>query len=102
MPNPIVDFPWNKVNVIATTDPEVCAGPCVLHSIIFNGMTAVGDVAVYDGIDNTGTLIGTLILRSNIHVSCQPMTFIYDCKMTTGIHLQYDGTFTGNFTVTFW
>lgn len=101
MPNPAVDFPWDKVNVTATTDPEVRKGACVLHSIVFNGMTAVGDVAIYDGIDNTGTLIGTLILRSLVQVSCQPMTFLYDCEMTTGIHLEYDGTFAGNFTVTF-
>ena len=99
MPNPIIDFPWDKVNVIA--DAIVHTGACVLHSIIFNGMTAVGDVAIYDGIDATGTLIGTLILRSAIHVSCQPMLFTYDCEMTTGIFLDYDATFAGNYTVTF-
>ena len=64
-------------------------------------MTAVGDVGIYDGIDNTGTLIGTLILRSAIQVSCQPFTIILDCEMATGIHFEYDGTFAGNFTVTF-
>ena len=99
MSNPVADFPWEKTYVAATTDPEVKAGPCVLHAIVFNGMTAVGDVSVYDGIDNTGTLIGVLHLRSAVHVSCQPITFFYDCEMATGIHLQYDGTFAGNFTV---
>lgn len=99
MGNPAVDFPWDKVNV--TGDLLVHTGPCVLHSITFNGMTAVGDVAIYDGIDATGTLIGTLILRSAIHVSCQPMPFIYDCEMTTGIFFDYDATFAGNFTVMF-
>jgi len=99
MPNPAIDFPWSKVNVIA--DQLVHTGPCVLHSITFNGMTAVGDVAVYDGVDNTGTLIGTLILRSAVQVSCQPFTLILDCEMATGIYFDYDATFTGNFTVTF-
>ena len=97
--NSAIDFPWDKVNVVA--DAVVRTGPCVLHSITFNGMTAVGDVAIYDGIDNTGTLIGTLILRSAVHVSCQPYTIILDCEMTTGIFFDYDGTLTGNFTVTF-
>jgi len=97
--NSAIDFPWDKVNVVA--DAVVRTGPCVLHSITFNGMTAVGDVAIYDGIDNTGTLIGTLILRSAVHVSCQPFTIILDCEMTTGIFFDYDGTLTGNFTVTF-
>ena len=97
MPNPAVDFPWRKVIVAA--DAVVNTGPCVLHAIQFNGMTAVGNVAVYDGVDATGTLIGTLILRSAIHVSCQPMTFFYDCEMDVGIFLDYDATFAGNFTV---
>ena len=97
--NSAIDFPWDKVNVIV--DALVCTGKCVLHSITFNGMTAVGDVAIYDGIDNTGTLIGTLILRTAVQVSCQPLTLLYDCKMATGIYFDYDATFAGNFTVMF-
>ena len=99
MGNSIVDFPWKKLNV--TADAIVNTGPCVLHSITFNGMTVVGDVLIFDGIDNTGTLISTLILRSAVQVSCQPFTLIFDCEMETGIFFDYDGTFTGNFTVTF-
>ena len=99
MPTPVLDFPWDKVNV--TADAIVHTGPCVLHSITFNGMTVVGDVAIYDGVDATGTLIGTLILRSAVQVSCQPFTLILDCEMTTGIFFDYDAAFNGNFTVTF-
>ena len=62
-------------------------------------MTTVGDVAVYDGVDATG-LIGTLILRSAVQVSCQPMTFWYDCEMLIGVHMVFT-SFVGNFTVTF-
>ena len=99
MPNPVIDFPWEKL--IVTADTTVHTGACVLHSIIFNGMTVVGDVDIYDGVDNTGTLIGTLVLRTAVQVSCQPMAFTYDCEMATGIFLDYDGTFVGNFTVMF-
>ena len=99
MGNPAIDFPWSKVNV--TEDTVVKTGAGVLHAIVFNGMTVVGDVAIYDGIDDTGTLIGTLILRSAVHVSCQPITFTYDCEMDTGIFIDYDDAFTGNFTVLF-
>ena len=98
MPNPVVDFPWDKVNI--TGSSIAYNGPCVLHSIVFNGMTTVGTCGIFDGITNAGTLIGTLILRSAIHVSCQPMTFIYDCEMTTGIYLEFTGL-VGNLTVTF-
>ena len=99
MPNPAVDFPWKKLNVAA--DAIVHNGPCVLHSITFNGMTAVGNVLIYDGVDAGGTLISTLILRSAVQVSCQPFTLILDCEMETGIFFDYDATFAGNFTVTF-
>jgi len=99
MANPVLDFPWDKINIPA--EGIAHTGPCVLHSIIFNGMTAVGDVAIYDGVDAGGTLIGTLILRTAVQVSCQPFTLILDCKMETGIFIDYDATFTGNFTVTF-
>jgi len=99
MSNPVIDFPWEKLNV--TADAIVRTGPCVLHSITFNGMTVVGNVDIYDGIDATGTLIGTLILRSAVQVSCQPFTLILDCEMDTGIFFDYDATFVGNFTVTF-
>ena len=99
MPNSAIDFPWEKVNVIA--DAIVHTGPCVLHSITFNGMTAVGDVAIYDGITAGGTLIGTLILRTAVQTSCQPFTLILDCEMAAGIFFDYDAKFAGNFTVTF-
>ena len=98
MPNPAIDFPWDKLNVTGTG--TVCPRPCVLHSIVFNGMTTVGDVAIYDGVDAGGTLIGTLILRSAVQVSCQPFTIILDCKMATGIHMVFTDL-VGNFTVAF-
>jgi len=99
MPNPVLDFPWDKVNV--TAGAIVHTGPCVLHSITFNGMTVVGDVAIWDGIAAAGTLVGTLILRSAVQVSCQPFTLILDCEMDTGIFFDFTGGFVGNFTVTF-
>ena len=99
MSNSAIDFPWEKL--IVQADAIVHTGPCVLHSITFNGMTAVGDVAIYDGTTAGGTLIGTLILRTAVQVSCQPFTLILDCEMATGIFFDYDATFAGNFTVTF-
>ena len=98
MPNPAIDFPWDKANVTGTG--TVCPRPCVLHSIVFNGMTTIGSVLIYDGVDAGGTLIGTLLLTSAVQVSCQPLTFLYDCEMETGIHMVFTD-FVGNFTVTF-
>lgn len=99
MPNPAIDFPWEKV--IVNGDAIVHTGACVLHQINFNGMTAIGDVNIYDGIDAGGTLIGTLVLRTAVQVSCQPTSFNYDCEMAVGIYIDFDATFAGNFTVMF-
>ncbi len=98
MAGAVDQFGYQKVNVAATG--IAYTGACVLHSIIFNGMTTVGDCAVYDGIDNSGTLIGTLILRSAVQVSCQPFTLIIDCDIATGVYLEFTNL-VGNFTVTY-
>jgi len=95
--NSVTDMAWDKVNVAA--DALVHTGPCVLHSIVLNGITTVGDVVVYDGIDNTGTVVATFNLRTAVHVSFQPFTALYDCEMATGIYFDYDATAAGNFTV---
>ena len=100
MGNPAIDFPWSYVNV--DEDTIVKTGVGVLHNITFNGMTVVGDVVVYDGIDATGTVIATYNFRSAVHVSYQGITFSYDCEVTTGIFVDTDtSTFVGNLTVTY-
>ena len=93
---PVLDFGWNPVNVIASAIART--GPCIMHSVVLNGVTTVGDVAIYDGLDNTGTLIATLNVRSTVSVSFQGITFLYDCKMVTGIFLEFTD-FAGNLTV---
>ena len=98
MPNPIVDFPWSFREVHG--DLLVKTGAGVLHTIVINGITTIGTCSVYDGIDNGGTLIGTLSLTSAVQVSCQPITLIYDCKVATGIYFDVT-TFVGSLTCTF-
>jgi hypothetical protein len=96
--NPVIDFPWEKTNVDG--DTLVKTGGGVLHGVTFNGMTVVGDVILYDGIDNTGVIIATYNFRSAVHVSYQGITFLYDCKIDTGIFIDLDtGAFVGNLTV---
>ena len=99
MPNPVADFPWEKAYVTGTG--TVHTGPCVLHTIVLNGVTALGTVVVYDALDAADPL--TIVATYNIlglSVSYQGITFTYDCEMTTGIHMVFT-TFTGNFTVTY-
>ena len=100
MSNPVTDFPWEKEYVAATG--TVHTGPCHLHSIVLNGVTtAGGTISVYDALDATDAL--TLIAVYNIvgaSVSYQGITFLYDCKITTGIHIAF-ATVVGNLTVTY-
>ena len=98
MGNPVVDFPWDKSHNIGA-DEIVKAGPCVLHNITLNGTTTVGEMSVYDGIDNTGTLIATIQMRSAVQVSIQPITLNYDCEMAVGIFLERTD-WVGSLTVT--
>ena len=88
---------WEKLNV--TGDQLVHTGKCILHGITLNGITAVGDIAIYDGISNAGTLIGTIHARTAVAVSFQGNFFPYDCKMVTGIYIDVT-SWTGSLTVT--
>jgi hypothetical protein len=83
-----------------TESTNVVAAKSVLHTIVVNGLTTEGDISVYDGTDATGTLIAVLHLDATTSVSVQPITFIYDCKMDTGIHLEYDQAVVADLTVT--
>ena len=93
---PNLEIGWNPVNVVASAIART--GQCIMHSVVLNGVATVGDVAIYDGLDNTGTLIATLNIRSAVSVSFQGITFLYDCKMVTGIYLEFTD-FAGNLTV---
>ena len=89
---------WDFKNV--TAEVIVKASKGILHAIVFNGVTTVGDVLVYDGVDNTGALIATLNIRVAVSVSYQGMTFLYDVKCATGIFITFS-SFVGNITATF-
>ena len=71
MSNPVLDFPWDKINVAATS--TAVAGPCHLHAITFNGVTTGGTVVVYDGTDAGGTVIATYNILG-VSVSYQGIT----------------------------
>ena len=96
MSNPVLDSGWNPVNVIATAIART--GKCVMHSVVLNGVTTVGDILIYDGVDAGGTLRATINARSAVSVSFQGITFLYDCKMKTGIYVEFTA-FAGNVTV---
>lgn len=99
MPNPIVDFPWTYAHVAA--DAQVSSAPCVLHSIVVNGLTTAGDCTVYDDPAAAGNVIAVLHLDATTSVSVQPITLLYDVECLTGLYLSYDATLAADLTVGF-
>ena len=98
--DPVRGFGWDKLNVAADTIVKTEKG--MLHAVVLNGVTVVGDIAIYDGIDAAGQLIATLNIRSAVSVSFQGVSFLYDCKLNTGLFVDIgSSTFAGNITVTF-
>jgi len=100
MPNPVTDFPWKYSHVDA--DKQIFAGPCVLHTIVVNGLTTAGDCIIYDNPAAAGNVIGILHLDPTTSVSVQPITFLYDVGCETGLYLDYDATLAADLTVSFY
>ncbi len=84
---PNTDFAWPFAHVTGTG--LVKTGPGCLHSIVLNGVTVVGDVTIYDGVDNTGVVVAVMSVRTAVSVSYQPVNFVYDAKLETGIYIEY-------------
>ena len=96
--DPVSQFPWLWTHVDDTVLVKTGAG--ALHSIVVNGLTTAGDVTVYDGIDATGAVIAVLHLDPTTSISVQPITFIYDLEIATGIYIAYDQAVAADLTVT--
>ena len=99
MANPKDTFPWPFAHV--TEEVLVSGAPGTLHTIVVNGLTTAGDVTVYDGVDATGSVIAVLHLDPTTSVSVQPITFLYDAKVDTGIYIVYDQSVAADLTVTY-
>lgn len=78
----------------------VKTGPGALLSIIINGLTTIGDITIYDGVDATGDIIAVLHLDTTTSVSIQPIVLKYNVKLNTGLYIAY-GTAVADLTVTF-
>ncbi len=90
-------YPWAHVVGSAL----VLTGKGILHTIVVNGLGTVGTCTVYDGVDNTGAVIAILNLDIATSVSVQPIPFLYDARIVTGLYLEYAGGLVADLTVTF-
>ena len=96
---PISSFPWPWTHIDGTLLVHTGAG--ALHTIVVNGLTTAGDITVYDGIDATGSVIAVLHLDPTTSISVQPITFVYDLRLATGIYIAYDQSVAADLTVTY-
>lgn len=97
--NSAIDFPWDYAHV--TADTPVKTGPCVLHSIVVNGLTTEGDATIYDNTAGSGTVIGILHLDKTTSLSVQPITLLYDIACLTGLYIEFDDTLVADLTVSY-
>lgn len=95
----VSDFAWEWKHVAATG--LVKTGKGALHTIVINGLTTVGDITVYDGVDATGAIIAILHLATATSVSIQPLPLVYDLELNTGIYIAYDQAVAADLTVTY-
>ena len=99
MPNPVSDFPWKWKHVNSTVLVKTGAG--ALHTIVVNGLTTVGDITVYDGVNAGGVVIAVIHLATATSISVQPITLTYDLEIGTGIYVAYDQSVAADLTVTY-
>ena len=99
MTNPRAEYAWPFCHVDDTV--VVSSRPGALHTIVVNGLTTAGDITVYDGVDATGSVIAVLHLDPTTSISVQPITFIYDAVVGTGIYIAYDQSVAADLTVTY-
>ena len=100
MPNPIADFPWKYKHV--TADSQIVAGVGVLHTVVINGISTIGDVTLYDSLTEAAPIIAVIHLSTATSVSVQPITLTYDIAFGTGLYVGFDGAVAADITVTFW
>lgn len=96
--DPISQQGWLYYHVTGTV--LVQTGQGVLHTVSMNGLYVVGDITIYDGVDNTGAVIAVLSLATAVSISIQPISMLYDAKFVTGLYIEYDQAVEADLTVT--
>lgn len=81
----VIDFPWAYSHVAAST--LVRTGRSVLHTLTINRGASQGTVTatVYDGTDNTGTVIAIIDVGDTV---VNPTTLYWGIQCATGIYIE--------------
>ncbi len=76
-------------NITTQTTTIVKTQTGILGSVIFNKALASGVVAIYDGVDATGTLIGTITFPATL--LNHPAPYVYNRGVNKGITIVTSG-----------
>jgi len=98
-------------SIHANTTAQIFNGRGVLHTVVINGLTTAGDVALRDGDIGAfpyifpilwGATIAELHLNPAASISIQPVTLIYDVECLSGLYIDFDGTLVADLTVSYY
>jgi len=87
---------WPYTHV--TADAQVRASRGILHSVVLNGWSTAGVLTLYDSLTETGTVIAVIAINTTVHVSFQPIVFLYDLEFNTGLYAGFDATLVADLT----
>ena len=97
-------------SIHANTTAQIFNGRGVLHTVVVNGLTVAGDVALRDGDIGAfpyvfpilwGGTIAVLHLNPTTSISVQPVTLLYDIECLDGLYLDFDGTLVADLTISY-
>ena len=96
------DFGYRFANV-GDSDVLVSAASVILHTVTINkSPTTTGILNIYDGSDNTGTLISSIVMTQAAGTAFVPTSQTYDVQCDDGIFAEVTGSLAGgNFTITY-
>jgi hypothetical protein len=99
MPNPKLDFGYSHQHLADSA--IVLTGSGILHTVTINRPDTTGGaiVTLYDGVDNTGTVIA--IITMDVAVFVIPATLTYDVAVVTGIYAEFSHAVTADITISF-
>ena len=83
---------WSAANITlaAPTTTLIKTGVGLLHAVIINKPLANGVIAIYDGVDATGTLLATITKPATL-LSDQVNTILYDISFSIGLCIVTSG-----------
>lgn len=83
-------FSASNITLAAPTTTLVKTGVGLLHSVIINKPLANGVIAIYDGVDATGTLLGTITKPATL-LNDQVDVVVYDIPLSVGLCIVTSG-----------